>query len=148
MQDPNRPVRIRRRTFLQDAAGERAALGSRAVAGSLGEGGPMQDPNGPFPMRRRTFLQATAAAILLASCGGEEPEQKTVGKAPAVEFKEPSGKLSGSLKILLWSHFVPRHDKWFDPFAKEWGKKVGVDVTVDHIEVTAIPARIEAEIAA
>jgi len=108
----------------------------------------MQDPNGPFPMRRRTFLQATAAAILLASCGGEEPEQKTVGKAPAVEFKEPSGKLSGSLKILLWSHFVPRHDKWFDPFAKEWGKKVGVDVTVDHIEVTAIPARIEAEIAA
>jgi ABC-type glycerol-3-phosphate transport system substrate-binding protein len=105
----------------------------------------------PYRIRRRTFLQGAAAAVILASCGGDEEEatqQAPTGKAPGVKFEEPSSKLSGSLKILLWSHFVPRHDKWFDKFAEDWGKKAGVDVTVDHIEVTAIPARIEAEIGA
>jgi hypothetical protein len=110
----------------------------------------MVDPNQPFRIRRRTFLQGATAAIILAGCGGDdEPaEEGPAGRAPAVEFEEPSSKLSGNLKILLWSHFVPRHDKWFDPFAQDWGKRVGVDVTVDHIEVTAIPARIESEISA
>jgi spermidine/putrescine-binding protein len=103
-------------------------------------------------MKRRTFLQGAAAgAIVLAGCGGEnKPAQPTAttGTAPGVGFTEPSTKLSGDLKILMWSHFVPKHDKWFDPFAKDWGKKVGVNVTVDHIDNTQIPARIEAEIAA
>ncbi|MGH2816813.1 MAG: ABC transporter substrate-binding protein, partial [Actinomycetota bacterium] len=36
----------------------------------------------------------------------------------------------------------------FDPFAKEWGQQVGVDVTVDHINNAEIPARIAAEIQA
>jgi hypothetical protein len=103
-------------------------------------------------LTRRRFLQGTAAVIVLASCG-DDPEQQQAqnqprGGAPDVAFNEPDGKLSGELKILLWSHFVPRHDKWFDAFAKEWGDQVGVKVTVDHIEVTGIPARIESEISA
>ena len=43
---------------------------------------------------------------------------------------------------------MPRHDKWFDRFAADWGRKLGVKVTVDHIEVTTIPARFSSEIAA
>jgi maltose-binding protein MalE len=104
---------------------------------------------------RRRFLQGTggtALAILLASCGEDPDEQQArtqpSGQAPEVSFKDPASKLSGDLKILLWSHFVPRHDKWFDAFARDWGKQVGVNVTVDHIEVTGIPARIESEISA
>jgi ABC-type glycerol-3-phosphate transport system substrate-binding protein len=109
----------------------------------------MGDSTRPLRMRRRTFLQGAAAVVILGSCGGdEESAQEVRGTAPRPEFQEASTKLSGPLKILLWSHFVPRHDKWFDRFATDWGKRVGVDVTVDHIEVTAIPARIEAEIAA
>ena len=42
------------------------------------------------------------------------------GGAPAESFEEPSKKLSGDLKILLWSHFVPSHDTWFDRFVKDW----------------------------
>jgi hypothetical protein len=101
-------------------------------------------------IKRRTFLQGAAGAVILAGCGGENKPaaQAPAGGAPAVEFTEPSAKLSGDLKILMWSHFVPQHDKWFDPFAKDWGKKVGVNVTVDHVDNTAIPARIESEIAA
>jgi Bacterial extracellular solute-binding protein/TAT (twin-arginine translocation) pathway signal sequence len=104
---------------------------------------------------RRRFLQGTggtALAVLLASCGEDPDSQQTAsqptGQAPEVNFKEPTTQLSGDLKILLWSHFVPRHDKWFDAFARDWGEQVGVNVTVDHIEVTGIPARIESEIAA
>ncbi len=111
----------------------------------------MGDPYQPSGIRRRTFLQGAAATIIFGAgaCGSEEaPEQQVTGKAPSTQVEDPSTKLSGSLKILLWSHFVPRHDKWFDKFAVDWGKQVGVDVTVDHIEVTAIPARIEAENAA
>ncbi len=35
-----------------------------------------------------------------------------------------------------------------DPFAQDWGKKVGVNVTVDHIDNAQIPTRIAAEIQA
>jgi maltose-binding protein MalE len=106
----------------------------------------------PGILTRRRFLQGTAAVIVFASCGQDPEEQQAQTQptrgAPGVEFKEPGTKLSGELKILLWSHFVPRHDKWFDAFAQEWGERVGVNVTVDHIEVTGIPARIESEISA
>lgn len=61
---------------------------------------------------------------------------------------EPTTQLSGDLRILMWSHFVPQHDGWFDPFAQEWGQEVGVNVTVDHINVADIPARISAEMSA
>jgi maltose-binding protein MalE len=109
-----------------------------------------QDPFGRYRINRRTFIQgATATAVLLAGCGGdEETATGPTGKAPEQKFSEPDAKLSGSLKILMWSHFVPRHDKWFDKFAEDWGKQVGVDVTVDHIDVTGITTRIGSEIAA
>jgi multiple sugar transport system substrate-binding protein len=107
---------------------------------------------------RRSFLVTSGlAAATVAACGsdnsgggGASPNGGTgaSGPAPTPTFTEPSTKLTGSLKILMWSHFVPRHDKWFDEFAKDWGKKVGVDVTVDHINTADIPARIAAEIQA
>ncbi|HEV3505412.1 MAG TPA: extracellular solute-binding protein [Actinomycetes bacterium] len=90
----------------------------------------------------------------MASCtsepggGGPGAGQEATGQAPATTFTEPSAKLSGDLKILLWSHFVPSHDDWFAPFAQDWGKKVGVNVTVDHIDNAQIPTRIAAEIQA
>ena len=43
---------------------------------------------------------------------------------------------------------MPSHDTWFDTFAKDWGKQVGVDVTVDHINVADVPARITSELQA
>ncbi len=63
-------------------------------------------------------------------------------------FTEPSTKLSGELSILLWSHFVPSTDTWFDKMAKDWGDKVGVKVRVDHISVADVPARIASDIQA
>jgi ABC-type glycerol-3-phosphate transport system substrate-binding protein len=104
---------------------------------------------------RRRFLQATGLAALggtLAACasddgvGGAAPEPTQ--PAPTGTFTEPAAPLSGALSILMWSHFVPAHDEWFDPWVQEWGQKVGVDVTVDHINYADLPARTQAEIQA
>ena len=112
----------------------------------------MVDRSRPLVITRRRFIQGTAATIVLAGCGGSGDDgdgaTRATAGAPAEKFTDPAERLSGELKILVWSHFVPRHDKWFDRFAKDWGRRVGVDVTVDHIEVTTIPARIESEISA
>jgi len=59
-----------------------------------------------------------------------------------------SNKSKGTIKILLWSHFVPRYDTWFDPWAKKWGQQHGVTVIVDHIDLADLPARTAAEFAA
>ncbi len=98
-------------------------------------------------LTRRQFLRAAGLTALAACAPGGEPEAPPP-PAPEGTFTEPTGRLSGELKILLWSHFVPSHDDWFDPFAREWGEQVGVDVRVDHINNAEIPARITAEIAA
>jgi ABC-type glycerol-3-phosphate transport system substrate-binding protein len=112
------------------------------------------------PRTRRDVLRTTGALALgaalggsLAACASEEdagpggPAAPPTG-APAESFDEPTKKLSGDLKILLWSHFVPSHDAWFDKFAQAWGSKVGVNVKVDHIDQAQITTRIAAEISA
>ena len=106
-------------------------------------------------MSRRRFLQvagATMASAAVAGCQagetGVQPTPSTQVPAPSPTFTDPTRKLSGDLRILLWSHFVPAHDQWFDPFVQEWGKRVGVNVTVDHINQAEIPPRAAAEIQA
>jgi len=109
-----------------------------------------------FPeLSRRGFIRATgavASAAALAACASETtgttPVAPPSGGTPEPTFAEPASKLSGDLKILLWSHFVPSHDMWFDGFVKDWGGKVGVNVTVDHINNAEIPGRVAAEIQA
>ena len=128
----------------------------------------------PQGMSRRQFLYLSALAGIGAACGngatattttagpgttttgavgttgttaaGVSTTAGTGGAEPQVTFVEPREALSGELRILLWSHFVPAHDTWFDPFVQEWGEQVGVNVTVDHIAVADVPAAIAAEI--
>jgi ABC-type glycerol-3-phosphate transport system substrate-binding protein len=107
--------------------------------------------NEPRHLSRRELLWIATAAALASACGsggddGGVPE--AAEPAPSPTFADPASKLSGDLKILLWSHFVPSHDTWFDPWAKDWGQQVGVNVTVDHINNTEIVARTAAEIQA
>ncbi|MGQ0467576.1 MAG: ABC transporter substrate-binding protein [Sporichthyaceae bacterium] len=107
-------------------------------------------------LRRRDFLALAGMATLLTACGGSAGGGAVAGPgptsagvpAPVPTFSPPGRAVAGDLKILLWSHFVPAHDVWFDQFAKDWGRQAGVNVTVDHITNTEIPARIAAEIQA
>lgn len=112
----------------------------------------MTPRNRPYEISRRRFIQGVSlAALAAAACGrGTQPgqPQTPAGAAPSPVFSEPASQLSGDLRLLMWSHFVPQHDAWFDDFAKEWGEQVGVNVIVDHIDVTTIPARISSEVGA
>ena len=96
---------------------------------------------------RREFLRlsALAAAATATGCGNGGGGG---GTGPSRAAATPSVRLSGDLRILQWSHFVPKHDTWFDPFARDWGQQVGVNVSVDHIDQAEIPARAGSEIAA
>ena len=103
-----------------------------------------QDGSGWLISRRR-FLQA-AGLTVLAACGGGGGEATRRRPGATTSIVEPTKKLSGELKILQWSHFVPRHDQWFDPFAKTWGQQVGVNVSVDHVALADLVPRTSAEI--
>ena len=50
------------------------------------------------------------------------------------------------VKLLQWSHFVPRYDEWFDVYAAEWGEANGVGVSVDHVNFTELFSTLAAEI--
>jgi multiple sugar transport system substrate-binding protein len=70
------------------------------------------------------------------------------GFAPLIHPSRASAQPK-TLKILQWSHFVPRYDEWFDKkFTKEWGEKHNIQVVVDHISSGEIRARAAAEVAA
>ena len=92
---------------------------------------------------RRDFLWKSGAAALAA---GLAPTLAACGAATGVGSGKASS--SGTIKILLWSHFVPRYDSWFDPWVKNWGKQNNVTVVVDHINQADLPARTAAEFAA
>ncbi len=87
---------------------------------------------------RRRFLQNTGLTIA------------TAGTAPLLSSPFVSKALAAdtSLSIVQWAHFVPAYDAWFDKFAKDWGEKNKIAVTVDHIPVQNVPARAAAEASA
>ena len=92
-----------------------------------------------FPsVTRRRFLKDTGLTLAAASA-------VPVFSAPFVSKALAADK---SLSIVQWAHFVPEYDTWFDKFAKDWGDKNKVSVTVDHVPVQNIPARAAAEASA
>ncbi len=88
-------------------------------------------------LTRRDFIKAAGIGAV------------TMGVAPTIFIPRQARGASKELKILVWSHFVPRFDKdFYDNFAKKWGETNGIAVTVDHIGLAEIPSRTAAEIAA
>src|SRR5919206_4746846 len=87
---------------------------------------------------RRSFL--TQAGVAAGAAG--------LAPALTAPFVSDAAAQTKTLKILQWSHFVPQYDKWIDGFARDWGKKNGIAVTVDHIPHLELPARAAAEVAA
>src|SRR5262249_6572381 len=106
------------------------------------QGGPtMRHPQPPGIHRettsRRRFLAVAGTGVASASL------------LTMLQARQAPAQIKGtSLRMLMWSHFVPAYDTWFDDFAKKWGEKNGVKVRVDHIPHLELPARYAAEFAA
>src|SRR5712691_11295921 len=93
--------------------------------------------NDSTPVSRRGFIKAAGAGVAGASL------------VTMLDARQAPAQIKGTnLRILVWSHFVPAYDTWFDDFSKKWGEKNGVKVRVDHIPHLELPARYAAEFAA
>jgi multiple sugar transport system substrate-binding protein len=69
---------------------------------------------------------------------------------PATQARQQAGvraATGSALTLLMWGHFVPEFDRWFDVFAREWGESNNVRVRVDHVPQLETPARAAAEVA-
>jgi len=104
-------------------------------------------------LNRRTLLKgaaAAAAAPVLAACVGSQTTapSATPAASVAVGASATPKKLSGTLNILQWSHFVPDYDTYLDKWAADWGAKNGVTVKIDRVPQADLPARAAAEAAA
>lgn len=110
-------------------------------------GSPSSAGTSPALPSRRDFLKtAGTAGVVLGSGSALLTACSTAAGVGGGATSSSSSK--GTIKILLWSHFVPRYDTWFDPWAKKWGQQNGVTVVVDHINQADLPARTAAEFAA
>ena len=54
--------------------------------------------------------------------------------------------LAGELSIVQWAHFVPRYNAWFRTWARAWGERNDVEVTVDLEDYTLLPGMAAAEV--
>ena len=84
------------------------------------------------PPTRRELLRGAAAVVATSGIGCRRQTRRR-----------------RTLRIALWSHYVPRYDQWFDhEFTRAWGEKNATEVVVDHIAATEVAARAAAEAAA
>jgi multiple sugar transport system substrate-binding protein len=96
-------------------------------------------------------LVGLALAWGLPATAAQSKVQPSSVKYPAhfgsLQFpkKFPDGT---TLAITQWSHFVPKYDKWFDQYAKKWGKANNVHVTVNHINIANLGSSLSSAIAA
>ena len=103
-----------------------------------------------FRRASRTVL-ATAALTLIVSGGAQ-----AAGDPPPLEFKTQYGSMTfpaafpdgTSIRINQWSHFVPRYDEWVQTYAKAWGEKNNVSVTINFINIADLPGTLTAAISA
>jgi multiple sugar transport system substrate-binding protein len=96
-------------------------------------------------MDRRGFLRlmggaaagATALPAFACGGGGDEPRPSAATKSRG---ERPV------LRIAYWTHFVPAYDAWFDnEYTTRWGDEHDTTVVIDHIPLTELRDRAEAE---
>jgi multiple sugar transport system substrate-binding protein len=88
---------------------------------------------------RRRFVGAAGTALAAAA----------LPSLSCARTERRSSAATKTLRILQWSHFVPRFDAWFDRvYTKEWGARHGTEVIVDHMAPTEVNARGAGEAAA
>jgi multiple sugar transport system substrate-binding protein len=93
------------------------------------------------PLTRSELLRRAGVAAAAVAVGGSAAPYAFAGP---LRFK---GRwLAGDLSVVQWTHFVPRYDTWFRTWAKAWGERNDVEVTIDREYYTDLPALAAAEV--
>jgi multiple sugar transport system substrate-binding protein len=94
-------------------------------------------------LTRRDLIRRAGLGAVVLVYGGAGVKTSVAG---AAQFRHK--QLRGTLRIIQWSHFVPKYDTWFDNvYAKRWGDANDVEVRVDHVNLAELPSRAASEVA-
>ena len=92
--------------------------------------------------RRDLIRRAGLGAVVLVY--GSSGVKTAVAGVPKYRHKE----LAGTLRIMQWSHFVPKYDVWFDNvWTKRWGEANDTEVKVDHVNLAQLPSIAASQVA-
>jgi multiple sugar transport system substrate-binding protein len=105
----------------------------------LGTTPPRQGHDG---MTRAALLRCGGLAAAALASGGRVPY------AVAGPLRHRGRQLGGSLSIVQWTHVIGGFDAWFNGWAQDWGTRNDVEVEVDHVSITRLPALAASEAAA
>jgi multiple sugar transport system substrate-binding protein len=95
-------------------------------------------------LTRRDLLRRAGLGAIVLVYGASGARTSVAGAA-----KYRNKQLAGTLRIIQWSHFVPKYDTWFDNvYVKRWGQANDVEVQVDHVNLAELPSRAASEVAA
>ena len=96
-------------------------------------------------LTRRDLVRRGAAGAFAVSMFGGLAERAFPFYGP---LRYQHKQLSGELKIMQWTHFVPDYDTWLDnTYVKQWGEKNDVEVKIDHINNALLPSTAASEVA-
>jgi multiple sugar transport system substrate-binding protein len=96
-------------------------------------------------LTRRDLVRRGAAGAFAVSMFGGLAERAFPFYGP---LRYQHKQLSGELKIMQWTHFVPDYDTWLDnTYVKRWGEKNDVEVKIDHINNALLPSTAASEVA-
>ena len=102
--------------------------------------------SGKSPLTREDLLKKAGAAAFAVSMFGALPD-KALGFYGPLRYQHK--QLSGELRIMTWTHFVPAYETWLDDtYVKQWGEKNDVEVKVDHINNALLYGTGSSEVAA
>ncbi len=93
-------------------------------------------------MTRAALLRRGSVAVAALASGGQVPY------AFAGPLRYRGRQLAGTLSIVQWTHVIGGFDAWFNGWAEEWGSRNDVEVRVDHVSTTRLPALVASEAAA
>jgi multiple sugar transport system substrate-binding protein len=93
-------------------------------------------------LTRASLLRRGGIAAAALAAGGRVPG------AFAGPLRYGGRDLAGSLSIVQWTHVISGFDVWFNGWATDWGTRNDVDVKVDHISATRLPALVASEVKA
>lgn len=148
------PAHLTRRALLRGLGAGLAGLSIAPLIAACGGSSatPTTAAAQPTTAAKPTTAPTTAAVATTAPAGGAASPATTGAASPATggATYTPPAISAGqhSLSLLMWSHFVPAFDTYFDKYAQDWGAKNKVSVTVDHIPTNTIASRSAAEVAA
>ncbi len=97
----------------------------------------------PSLLTRSQLLRRAAGAAAATALGGASAPSAFAGP-----LRHTGRWLAGDLSVVQWSHFVPAYNGWFRTWAREWGEKNDVRVTVDLETYTDLPALAASEVKA